>query len=579
MRDELVKKNLAITISSLLVFFLLSLFITSYNSRQSLEEELVNLSRVVNNQLIQTETENEMNDVIYSFTNDQNWLRIAVANSRGYIVIDSTDDTVGSGSRDYFSEEELSYLSHPNLDSERIYIKNNVMYMITAINDDIIVRIGMQIQDNNSYILNSLFYMLCLVLLVLLISIFFTRKTSTLITDAFTNISSHLRTINDGEYQQIETEHKFPEVEDSLIEINGIYNNIYQYITEIKESKEKIDFVISNIQQGFIIIDESGHINIMNDYAKSILNIKDFESNISYNKVIKDNVLKSKIRESLKKKQDYYFDLSDDKSGRIYATNLNNLHTTWNKEKDIRLLVITLINVTEERTNDKMKADFISNASHELKTPITSISGFAEFMLNSDEQYDETTKKFLKIIYDEAIKMKLTINDLLYLSNLDHIKNQDKEDKIIYFKPLIEEVLDNYALLAEEDGITLHYEAEDLYINDSSHIVKHLISNLVENAIKYNRPNGRVDIKLYRKDNKIVLTVTDTGIGIDKKEYEKIFERFYRVDQSHNRNIKSGSGLGLNIVKQICTILNARIDIESEVNVGTTFIITFNKED
>ncbi len=577
MRDELIKRNIIITISSLLIFFVLSFFISSYTNRQSLETELINISDVINTQIMGTNTEEEIYEVVDAFTNNQKWLRISLATSNGYVVKDSSNDAIGESVEMYLTEAEMSLTAEAELDYKRVYVEDNRMYYITKLTDDLIVRTGMEIQTSTSYVLNSLFYMLILVLATLLISIYYTKRTSKQITDAFDNISSHLKSVNEsGEYQQIETKHRFKEVEESLKEINEIYKSIYQYIANIRNERNKINFIINNMQQGIIIVDEFFKIQLINGFAINVLRPdSEVRDEIDAREVIKDEMLFSKISNSLTKKQDYYFDYNDSDNEKIFSFSLTYISKKlYSIESPIDLLIILISDVTEDRTKDQVKAEFIANASHELKTPITSISGFAELLVEKDN--DEKTQRYLQIIYEESIKMKATIDDLLYLSNLDYVQPDFELKEKVEFFPIIEEVINDYSKLAKADNISITSEIDDLYIYDNSQLVKHLISNLVENAIKYNKHDGSVKIVVTRVMRKIVLSVEDTGIGMEERHLSRVFDRFYRVDKSHKRGAKGGTGLGLNIVKQICAILNAKIEVQSTPGVGTKFTVTFN---
>src|SRR5574344_1288603 len=188
MRDEIIRRNIIITVASLLLFFAASLFIVSYSSRKTIENELINITEVINNQIKETTKEEDAYAVVNSFTKDQEWLQIVLAKTgNGYIVKDSNDDSIGDDYDVYLEKDELDKLNETELIHKRIYIKNNVMHLITQISDYMIIRTSVKIQSNTSFILNSLFYMLILIIGVLILSVFYTRKTSKLVTDAFDN--------------------------------------------------------------------------------------------------------------------------------------------------------------------------------------------------------------------------------------------------------------------------------------------------------------------------------------------------------------------------------------------------------
>lgn len=578
MRDEIIKRNTIIILISLLLFFIVSLFITSYTSRKSMEQQLINVSTVINNQITETNSQSELEDTIHMFTKNQDWLQIVISNSKGVILIDSSNDAIGDAINSYLGEDELKIIEN-NIEDDRIYLKDNMICFITKINDDVIVKTSTQLQDNTELILMNLFYLLLLLIGVIIVSYQYSKRLSNNIIGTFNDLRSTLKSINEGNYAKVNPEHEYEEVQDILDEINEINNNTYLSMLTIRNEHEKLDFVINNMQQGILIVNKTGGVLLINDYAKNALSVANIQSaEVNYKDIIINEVLLEKIEKAIVNKNDYYFDIKDDNKSRIYACTINYLKNKWSDlNKDERLYVIVIMDVTDERENDKIKADFISNVSHELKTPITSIRGFSELLLVRNEDSDEKTKKYLNVIYNESIKMKDTIEELLYLSNLQHERNNKSSYCEFYFADIVEEVISDLRQLIFEKQVSINVECEEVLIYEQEKLVYHMIKNLVENAVKYNKENGTVKISVHNEKRKVVLTVSDTGVGIEQKHLDKIFDRFYRVDESRNRNT-GGTGIGLNIVKQICKTINAKISVESVVDEGTTFTVVFNKE-
>lgn len=579
MRNEIIKRNVLIVGVSLLIFFIASIMITSYTSRKSLENNLINITHVVNNQIDSTTTEDELFEVVDQFTIEQDWLHIIITNSSGFIIKDTSNDSIGTTVTQQLTEKELGLINN-EADIDRIYLVENRMNLITKINDDIIIKTSLTYDDNTEYILLSLFYLLLLLIGVILVSLFYSKKISDNIIHTFNGLCSNLKSINEGTYLEIDTSHKYPEVADMLYEINEINNNIYLSMLQIKNEHQKIDFVINNMQQGIMIINKHGEILLLNDYFKYALKIRDDNyQNKKYNEIITNDLVNIKISKAIDNKNNYYFDIEDNEKSMIFSCSINYLRNKWSDlNKDERLYVIVITDVTEERETDKINADFISNASHELKTPITSIRGFAELMLDDKESINEKNQKYLNIIYNESIKMKNTIDELLYLSNLQHQHNNEDKLELVYFKDVVEEIIDEYRSLAAASNIKFELDIDDSSIYEPSKLINHLVKNLIENAIKYNKVDGVVKVKVKTIKHQIIMEIEDSGIGIEEKNFNKIFDRFYRVDSSHNQNT-GGTGLGLNIVKQICIALNAKIEVSSRIDIGTVFKVTFNKEE
>lgn len=218
----------------------------------------------------------------------------------------------------------------------------------------------------------------------------------------------------------------------------------------------------------------------------------------------------------------------------------------------------------------KSRQDFTANVSHELKTPITAISGYAELIENNMVDDDQKIK-FAEEIRKNANRLVSVINDTIKLSELDHGASLQEFEKID-LNSIIEERIDLLQNNAREKNITLTYYGESCETISNQELMIELIDNLVQNAIRYNVENGRVDVRLRKKDNHAVIKVADTGIGIPKADQERVFERFYRVDKSRSRET-GGTGLGLAIVKHIVELHGGTIDPYSEVGKGTEITV------
>ncbi len=222
----------------------------------------------------------------------------------------------------------------------------------------------------------------------------------------------------------------------------------------------------------------------------------------------------------------------------------------------------------------KLRQEFSANVSHELKTPLTVISGYSELIENGMAS-EEDTIRFSREIHRNSTRLLTLINDILRLSELDSgVQNLPTEDVDIY------EVADNCISMlqmnAEKRDITLHLYGQRTYIKGNRQMLEEILYNLCDNGIRYNEPGGKVDVSIKENNDYIVLMVSDTGIGISKENQERIFERFYRVDKSRSKKT-GGTGLGLAIVKHIIEQMDARLTLDSELGEGTTITIHFKK--
>lgn len=228
----------------------------------------------------------------------------------------------------------------------------------------------------------------------------------------------------------------------------------------------------------------------------------------------------------------------------------------------------------EHKRQDKMRREFTANVSHELKTPLTSISGFAE-LLRDGLVRPEDQARFAGKIYDEAQRLIVLVGDILRLSRLEE-QTQTIIKEPIDLRQMCLQTAEQLLSLAQKQDVTLQVEGTTAELMASGQIVSEIIYNLCDNAIKYNRPGGTVTMTVSQDEETVSLQVADTGIGIAKEELERIFERFYRVDKSRSRDV-GGTGLGLSIVKHGAACHDAEVLVESEPGQGTAVTVVFPK--
>lgn len=227
----------------------------------------------------------------------------------------------------------------------------------------------------------------------------------------------------------------------------------------------------------------------------------------------------------------------------------------------------------EHKMQDKIRREFTANVSHELKTPLTSISGYAEILKNGMVRQEDVAR-FSEKIYSEAQRLISLVGDIIRLSRLDENAVSEKKERIELYS-LCEIIINRLESAAAKRSITFELIGAKAEILGIPRIIDEMIYNLCDNAIKYNSENGKVTVAVKQTTTEVILSVSDTGIGIPKDETERVFERFYRVNKSHSKEI-GGTGLGLSIVKHGAAVHDAQLSVESEIDKGTTFSITFN---
>ncbi len=226
----------------------------------------------------------------------------------------------------------------------------------------------------------------------------------------------------------------------------------------------------------------------------------------------------------------------------------------------------------EHQTQDKLRREFTANVSHELKTPLTSISGYAEIIRDGIAK-KEDTERFAGKIYDESQRLITLVSDIIKLSRLEESEIEVHSESIELY-PMCESVISRLESIAKKRNITFSLSGDHCVITGVYNIIEEMVYNLCDNAVKYNKEDGTINITIRQCVDGVEFSVRDSGIGIPKDEIGRIFERFYRVDKSHSKEI-GGTGLGLSIVKHGAIYHNASISVESELNVGTTIKILF----
>lgn len=234
--------------------------------------------------------------------------------------------------------------------------------------------------------------------------------------------------------------------------------------------------------------------------------------------------------------------------------------------------------IEESAKAEQIRREFVANVSHELKTPLTSISGFIETLQSGAVKDPEVSSHFIDIIAIETARLKRLIEDLLVLSDIENKRDSDGAEFDV--KQAIESTAETLRIIAEEKNIDIILQLESgITLKGSSDRFRQMLVNLIENGIKYSEPDSRVWVKAIRETNgKILVSVADEGIGIAPEHHERLFERFYRVDKSRSKKV-GGTGLGLSIVKHIAVLFGATLSVSSQPGKGTTFFIEFEREE
>ncbi len=359
---------------------------------------------------------------------------------------------------------------------------------------------------------------------------------------------------------------------------NDIYNELSPLLTKMHRQKHMIDeqiemikmknrefkFITETMSDALIVFGSDKHILSANRFSLELFNNNEFNGksylefcrNVDYIEVL-EKAFSGQSAETKYKFNDKYYLLT----------------ATPVLTKGTFAVVLFACDITQQEQSEQMRRDFSANVSHELKTPLTSIIGFSDIMLNGIAKKEDFSH-FIEKINLEANRLLMLIEDIIRLSNLDE-DNIKREFAPIKILETINSVVEQLEFKANNKGVKFHVSSEDIVINGVAHSLYELVFNLCDNAISYNKDNGDIFVNYFNKNDKTILSIKDTGIGIPANEISHIFERFYRIDKSHSKDT-GGTGLGLSIVKHIAMLHEAKIEINSELGQGTEIQVIFN---
>lgn len=364
----------------------------------------------------------------------------------------------------------------------------------------------------------------------------------------------------------------FKDIGEDFEDVGKIYRNLLnknvrleKKVSMLTRKIDQLKAMTSNMEEGFIIFDSKGKVDMMNESAKTLLN-KDENVHL----------------ENLINKKEYLLAVKEVKltsKSRSLSIDVNNYHLKLFIDpisEDWKMgFVVIVIDYSETRKAELMRREFSGNVTHELKSPLTSINGYAELIATGIAK-DKDIREFAQIIYEEGNRLLEIIDDILKISRLDE-RDFELSKSPIDLKDEMDTIIKKFAQSSDKKGIKVINRLDNFKIYSQKSLFVDLLSNIYENAIKYNKEGGEIEIYSILEASSIKLCIRDTGIGIANSDIKRVFERFYVVDKSRDRKVKS-TGLGLSIVKHIADYLEMDISLESTLGEGSTFIININLE-
>lgn len=439
--------------------------------------------------------------------------------------------------------------------------RTNTYYYAMKLSNGNILRVAKDADALNSVFTSILPYMILIFIMLLIMSLaigfFLTKK----IINPITKLSESVDDIE----TDIDADDIYPELSPFITEIIAQKREIRYQLGKVEREKNKVAAIIQNMSEGMILLDLDKNILLMNEATKRIFNVGDVtlkHDSLLY--ISRDKDVNNCVDKALDGENS---SLELMLNGRIYQMIANPVASQGEQIGVICLI----IDITEKKEMESMRQEFTANVSHELKTPLTSISGYAE-MIEAGIVKEEDIKNFAGRIRKESARLLSLISDIILLSRLDNSQKAEAIRKeTVNLLTIAQKCADDIAVQAERQGVVVRVSGEEYIMRGNITLLTELVQNLCDNAVRYNRDkDGKVDITVGNG----FIDVKDTGIGIPPEHRARIFERFYRVDKSRSKE-RGGTGLGLAIVKHICELYDAKIELKSSEGFGTEIKITF----
>lgn len=547
MKKRLIILNSIVMLVSLLVVLLASSIsivnIGQNNTKEKLNNYLTLLTNVV---------ESEGNEAAYNIVYNSNFeIRLTIIDFDGNVLFDTQMKEL----ENHLDRDEIK---NPGVVYERFSKSvGHKMAYLACKTDNCYLRVALPTSTVDNFVSNYI-----LISTIIVIIVFF-ASTAVIIK----NNDRTFKTINQNlnELSHLAGNDSLPnvDVDDMSSILILLSKKLENIITDSKYKEECLDTLINSVSQGIAVINKKGQITLINEQISKLLDVELIEYKNKNYRYLSNNIeLQNKIEECLDNSKDDYLDINE--SGKYLHINLNYINTEW-----LSGVVLTIDDVTIQMNLENNKKEFFQNASHELKSPLTCIIGYQQMItagiVDTKEQILDSANKSLK----EAFRMNEILSDMLSLATVEAHQTSPKEE--INPKEIILETIDSLAVAVSNANIKITTNIDDSTLYASKTEFSEIIRNLIDNAIKYNKENGTIDIRYNDK----TLVVKDTGIGISDDDKGRIFERFYRVDKARSKKT-GGTGLGLAIVKHICLNNNYEIELDSRLNEGTTFKIIFN---
>lgn len=374
-----------------------------------------------------------------------------------------------------------------------------------------------------------------------------------------------VRPINDIDLDHVEDTEPYEELSPLLTKISSQSRRIEEQVEQLQRQRREFEAITENMSEGFLIVDSHTNLLSYNSSAKRMLGVENLPEHETVLAINRSSGFRGVLEKALAGRHSQTVFQYKERQYQFLANPVR-------QHGQIVGAVILLMDVTERMEQEAMRREFTANVSHELKTPLTSISGYAE-IIEAGIVKEEDISRFAGKIHEEAMRLLTLVNDILKISRLDgDVDLPEKESVDLY--SLSEQILSRLQPQAEKRDIHMELSGDHESVLGQRQVLDDMVFNLCDNAIKYNKEQGSLAVRIQKTEEGICLSVQDTGVGIPYEHRDRIFERFYRVEKSHSKEL-GGTGLGLSIVKHGAQLHDAQIRVNSTVGQGTTITLIF----
>lgn len=557
------KKKILLSVSITVFFALLVLsifFMLFYNIKimDKVKTDLI-AENVYLSSIYKTNPEEIKKDEVNQLSINGSNIRVTVIKSDGYVIYDNEQNNLPNHADRPEVQGAIANGTGYSIRFSDTFSQQMVYYAV-RLDDGTIFRTSVNFNNVSFINIKNIIYAIILISIVLIFSLTLSMKLVKTIVHPISELEDVTKKIASGDLHIRVTPTTSDEIGNLGSTFNLMADQLQGKIREVLDKQSRYEAILTSMESGVIAVNNNYEVITINPYAMRIFGIKQNIDGQEISKYIKDYDIVN------------FLDAEDevDKEIKLLHPALRELRIkrTYIINGNERIgKVIAVQDISDLKRLENMRSQFVANVSHELKTPLTSIKGFAETLKFVEDS--ETRNKFLDIIDNEAERLSRLINDILVLSKIESDVFSDNEE----FMPngIIDDVMDSLKHLADGKNINLILEQSNTKTLIGNRDKFHqLVLNLVENGIKYSNDGCYVKIKSYDDDDNYVLIVEDNGIGIPEDDAGRIFERFYRVDKARK---SGGTGLGLAIVKHIVKSFNGAIDLKSKVGEGSCFTV------